>query len=153
MTLTPKMVFMKHAIPATVALFLLAWISFFSQAIDYQLAQVMPVVEGRLMPAASSRDFYNIEKTDEGISFGVRYYKNAGCKIVGVNWYAEDILHIPTVTTKPTPELLPHESGVQDAGRWFLRVDKLEGTTATLLSICENERLRISPFYPSDTGE
>lgn len=121
---------------------------------SYQSAQVIPAVEGSLFPTATNREFLDIREEHGGISFQVRYYKQAGCKIHGTQWYMGQVLMLPKMEWKTAiPPLAVHESGWQDAGRWFLPVDSLENVTAIMISWCGDKRLRNSPFYPSDIKE
>jgi len=121
-----------------------------STAVIDQSAQLIPTVNGGLYPVVTHREFSNIQHTPYGLSFDVRYLKARGCQILGVNWWSDGEIYIPKRVTKPTPQLDPDQTGWQDAGTWVLALDRLEGTTAYLLSLCPDDKLTQSPFYPSD---
>lgn len=148
--MTTRNMLIRHLTPAFIALMVLSIFLSISNAINYQLAQIVPVIEGNINPVATQRQFFDFVQDKDGVTFRVKYYKNERCKIIGVNWYDDDTLYLPKVSAKPFPELLPHQTGWQDAGVWKLRLSTLDQTTASILSICDGDRLRISPFYPSD---
>ena len=143
-----KAILFKHVTAALMAVLVMISAINVGSLMDAKLPEWVPRAEGIFFPTATELSFTNNINVASTLYVDVGFRKSDDCKIIGVNWYNGDKLILPGLPENH--DLMELANGDYYNGQWQLDVPNIESTTAVLLSLCENERLKVSPFYPTE---